>query len=432
MDDSYNYKAFAILYVDDESESLYYFSKVFEPHFRILVAKNAEEGFRILDQHKDEIGLLMTDERMPGEGGVQLLQKARELRPRIVRVLATAYSDIDTAIRAVNTGAVYRYVSKPWDVANLEETLKRGLEFFIVQRQRDQLLKEKVTVLRELMISDRLVSLGILATGLSHHLRNSLVAIRTFIDLTPSILKEENLDSANLRRPEFWNEFYETVQKELQRITDMLTGLGTISGRSRVESLESVNVDATISRILGDLKPRFDGKSIAVEVQFGAHSAHIHADRTAFARLVELLLTDESIHLPHGSVIRVRTRSGTDPENGASAVFLEIEDNGPGLSEEERRLLFDPFFLRSDIPHEHGMNLMTCFFLVHHHDGKIEVKGAEPQGTIFTITLPVNPKPSSNSNKSRSLLQELDESEAKWESLISGGKTGCEALKTSK
>src|SRR5437660_9532383 len=188
MDHLYDYKKYAILYVDDEEKSLKYFHRAFEEHFRILTAANAQDGLKLLEEHKDEIGLLMTDQRMPGEKGVWLLEKARQLRPRIIRILATAFSDMDAAVAAVNSGAIYKYVTKPWDPPQLEATLKRGLEFFIVQRERDQLLKEKMSVLHNMMITDRVVSLGILAAGLSHHLRNSMVAVRTFLDLAPSKL----------------------------------------------------------------------------------------------------------------------------------------------------------------------------------------------------------------------------------------------------
>src|SRR4051812_19197718 len=190
----YDYKRFAVLYVDDEEKSLKYFTRAFADQFRIFTAANAQDGLRILEEHKDEIGVLMTDQRMPGEKGVWLLKKARQLRPRIIRILATAFSDMEAAIAAVNTGAIYKYVGKPWDPPQLETTLKRGLEFFIVQRERDQLLREKMSVLQNMMIADRVVSLGLLAAGLGHHIRNSLVAVKTFLDLAPLKLKEENLD----------------------------------------------------------------------------------------------------------------------------------------------------------------------------------------------------------------------------------------------
>ena len=86
---------------------------------------------------------MMTDQRMPGEKGVWLLEKARQMHPRLIRILATAYADMDAAIAAVNTGSIYKYVTKPWDPVQLDQTLKKGLEFFIVQHERDQLLREK-------------------------------------------------------------------------------------------------------------------------------------------------------------------------------------------------------------------------------------------------------------------------------------------------
>src|SRR5438874_11090609 len=179
MQNFYDYKKHAILYVDDEEKSLKNFARAFEDRFRILTASNAQDGLKLLEQHKDDIGLLMTDQRMPGEKGIWLLEKARQLRPRIIRILATAYSDMEAAIAAVNTGAIYRYVTKPWDPPQLENTLKRGLEFFMVQNERDHLLKEKMSVLHNMIIDDRIVSLGLLAAGLSHHIRNSLVAGKT-------------------------------------------------------------------------------------------------------------------------------------------------------------------------------------------------------------------------------------------------------------
>src|SRR5438874_12290093 len=135
---SYDYKKYAILYVDDEEKSLKYFTRAFEDQFWIFTAPNAQEGLKVLEAHLDDIAVLMTDQRMPGEKGVWLLEKARQLRPRTIRILATAYSHMDPAVAALNTGSIYKYVSKPWDPPQPEITLKRGLELFMVHRERDQ------------------------------------------------------------------------------------------------------------------------------------------------------------------------------------------------------------------------------------------------------------------------------------------------------
>src|SRR6185369_13846441 len=154
-----------------------------------------------------------------------LLEKSRALQPRTIRILATAFSDMEAAIDAVNSGAIYKYVTKPWDPAQLEETLKRALEFFMVQQERDQLLQEKMSVLHNMMIADRIVSLGLLAAGLSHHIRNALQAVRTFVDLAPSKMAEEKLDLSGLRNPDFWKEYYQNVQGQIVKINNLLNDL---------------------------------------------------------------------------------------------------------------------------------------------------------------------------------------------------------------
>src|SRR5918996_15432 len=223
MEDFYDYQKCMILYVDDEEMSLKYFTRAFESKFRILCAADAAEGYRLLQQHRDDIGLLITDQRMPGEKGVQFLERARQLHPKAVRILTTAFSDLDVAIEAVNSGAIYKYVTKPWDIPQLEITLKRACEFFMVQRERDLLLKEKLSVLQRMMITDRVLSLGIVAARLGHYVRNSLVAVRTFLDLAPEKLLEEKLDAEQLRNPNFWKDFYEQAQAQIRRISELLT-----------------------------------------------------------------------------------------------------------------------------------------------------------------------------------------------------------------
>jgi len=217
-----NYRQFIVLYVDDEELSLKSFSRAFGDQFQILTANSAEGGLRLIDEHADRIAVLMTDQRMPGMKGVNLLEQARQIQPRILRILVTAYADIEAAVQAVNSGAIYKYVHKPWDPPSLETLLRRAIEFFQLQRERDQLLKEKTSLLRNMMVADRLVSLGLLAAGLSHHIRNSLVSVKTFLDLAPIKLAEEGVDPAAMRHADFWGEYLDSVQGQIDRINGLL------------------------------------------------------------------------------------------------------------------------------------------------------------------------------------------------------------------
>ncbi|HEY7321482.1 MAG TPA: response regulator [Candidatus Binatia bacterium] len=133
-----------ILYVDDEEKSLKYFARAFGGKFNILSAANASDGYRLLEEHRDEIGLLITDQRMPGEKGVDFLQRARQLHPHAIRILTTAYSDFDVAIEAVNSAAIYKYVTKPWDIPELEAILDQACQVFTQQRDQDHEVEAKL------------------------------------------------------------------------------------------------------------------------------------------------------------------------------------------------------------------------------------------------------------------------------------------------
>ena len=113
MQTQYDLKRYAVLYVDDEEKALKYFEKTFGDEFRIFTANNAADGLKLIEQHGEDIGVLLSDQRMPGEKGVQLLERARQIRPRLVRMIITAFADYDVTVDAVNLGNIFRYISKP-------------------------------------------------------------------------------------------------------------------------------------------------------------------------------------------------------------------------------------------------------------------------------------------------------------------------------
>ena len=248
----------------------------------------------------------MTDQRMPGEKGVWLLERARQLRPRVLRMLVTAFADMDAAIAAVNSGAIYKYITKPWDPVQLEMTLRQGLEFFMVQAERDQLLHEKMSVLRNMMIADRIVSLGLLAAGLSHHIRNSMVAVKTFLDLAPIKMAEER-DSASsgLRDPDFWSEYHHNVQGQIEKVNVLLADLRTASEHNKAGEPypDEIHLKAALSLRLEAMAEAFAARRITVENQIPDSLPLMRADKMKFDRLFDLLLKDELAMLPAGSRI---------------------------------------------------------------------------------------------------------------------------------
>jgi two-component system probable response regulator PhcQ len=153
-----------ILYVDDEAMALKYFERLVSPLAPVITATSVEEGREMLRLHGNEIGVLVSDQRMPGERGNELLRFAREHHPGIVRMLTTAYSELGEAIEAINAGEIYRYINKPWALDSLRTDLKNALELAELRRERDGLMREKMLAHQGQLLGNRLSQLlGVLA-----------------------------------------------------------------------------------------------------------------------------------------------------------------------------------------------------------------------------------------------------------------------------
>jgi two-component system, probable response regulator PhcQ len=156
-----------ILYVDDEPMALKYFERLVSPLAPVITALSVEEGKAVLRERAGEIAVLVTDQRMPGAHGNELLRFTREYHPRIVRLLTTAYSELGEAIEAINSGEIYRYITKPWELGSLHADLRNALELAELRNERDHLLGQKLMVQQQGLLGSRLASLTMLGGGLS-------------------------------------------------------------------------------------------------------------------------------------------------------------------------------------------------------------------------------------------------------------------------
>jgi FixJ family two-component response regulator len=169
---SLEYRQHLVLFVDDEAKTRKYFAKLFGKNFRVVLAEDGVAGLERFREFQEEIGVVVTDQRMPNESGTDFLEKVALLKPNVVRILSTAYADIDAAVDSVNKGGIYRYITKPWEVPELEVTLKRAMELYTVRLEREELVRQKMMSVDTLAASDRIVSLAALAlfreSGLRH------------------------------------------------------------------------------------------------------------------------------------------------------------------------------------------------------------------------------------------------------------------------
>lgn len=154
-----------ILYVDDEAMALKYFERLISPLACVLTAGSVEEGRAVLREHGAEIAVLVSDQRLPGERGNELLRHAREHYPHIVRMLTTAYSELGEAIEAINAGEIYRYINKPWELESLRADLKNALELADLRSERDALVRDKLLAQQSQLLASRMGALLMLGAA---------------------------------------------------------------------------------------------------------------------------------------------------------------------------------------------------------------------------------------------------------------------------
>lgn len=244
-----DYQKYLVLFVDDEDKTRKYFKRLFGDTFRIVLASDGVEALEVLQQHLDDIGLVVTDQRMPNETGVAFLEKAVRLKPSLVRILSTAYADIEAAIDSVNKGGVYRYVTKPWDVADFEVTLRRAMEYYMLQAERDDLLKQKLSGLESLAVGDRILSLAALAAARESGLRHISEGLSGLVQLHGICAARAGHSEVNVHAPQVaWAELYRRHHTFLDKALALLPkGIASQSALIPDKSVPAASVLAKVT-----------------------------------------------------------------------------------------------------------------------------------------------------------------------------------------
>ncbi|SHO64172.1 MULTISPECIES: response regulator [Algoriphagus] len=131
-----------ILYVDDEENNLQAFKATFRRDFKIFLAISAKEGREVLE--KEEIDIIITDQRMPEQTGVEFLESIIPIHPNPIRVLLTGYTDIQAVIDAINKGQVYHYLTKPWEEDYLRTVIKNAFEVYTLRKENERLTQSLI------------------------------------------------------------------------------------------------------------------------------------------------------------------------------------------------------------------------------------------------------------------------------------------------
>lgn len=136
-----------ILYVDDEESNLRIFQTAFKRLYNVTTASSADDAIQLLKEK--EFHLIITDQKMPKTTGVEFLAKILDDYPDPVRMILTGFSDAEAIIGAINTGKVYKYITKPWSKNELKGIIDEAILAFKKEQDKKILIKELQQQLEE-------------------------------------------------------------------------------------------------------------------------------------------------------------------------------------------------------------------------------------------------------------------------------------------
>ncbi len=361
---------YCALFVDDETKAQKYFSRVFEKEYMVLTASNVTEAKAILDERASEIGVLISDQRMPEENGVELLKYARQNYPRISRILTTAYSDLEDAIDAVNKGEILRYITKPWNINSLKTEINQAMQFFLLRSERDDLVAEKLSAWQRMQGVNRVRDLIVMSSAITRT-RNATDAVKSLVEQLPDQDNKSEVPQFNT---------WQSLQQEIETILET-----TSASLNRIESQAccSENTTSKISE-LAQNAAKSSTSANRVELSLSGESGQV-LGQASIAECMFASIIDWAATLSTSSNIQVATEDKGD----SNAVTFGVSKGQWG----ETSLL--------NIPPE----LLASFLACHHLGGRMSLNPDTGSAFTIVVTLPKTPPSATTPNNDVSWLQ---------------------------
>jgi signal transduction histidine kinase len=381
-----------ILVVDDEPDVVKSVKDLLRLDYRVIGATSATEGMDVL--HKEEVHVVMTDQRMPAMTGVEFLKHVRGEAPEAVRLLFTGYADIHAVIDAINQGNVYRYITKPWDPDELQALIREACERYDLMVERKQLLAEvqrKNAELEkanaELLHSNMLKSAFIQVA--SHELRTPLTILNGLAGLALRLPDLSPPVADLLRR-------IEQGGQRMQQLVDQIVSMLSSDQFERVLHREPTEVARVINDAVDDVRPFIErrGQTLALDLPSNLGSANWDGPKLRDT-LNHLLLNAIKFTPDAGKISVAAARQQND------MVRITVNDTGCGIDQDCLPQLFEPFFTGTDVSRhssgkfEHGrkgigLGLSVARSFVRMHGGTIIAASEPRKGATFTIMIPAN------------------------------------------
>jgi signal transduction histidine kinase len=377
-----------LVLVDDEPDVLLSVQDLLRMDYEVHAFRHGAEALEFL-RNAPRVHVILSDQRMPGISGVEVLRDAMAIRPETTRLLFTAYSDLRAVVDAINQGNVFRFLAKPYDPDLLSAVVRQAVEHHDLIVEKNALLAELQESNAKLLEANRIK--GAFIEVVSHELNTPLTVVLGMIDLWRM---SQGATATPVERQ--WVERIGAAAGRLARTVDRMLKL--VRNRDFTQSLdiETVELGPIAERVVEELSPYLELRRQEVTVRLDPQVGSIEVDPSKIADVLINLLANAVKFTPDCGTIRLEARP---QPNSHDEVRVEVTDEGVGVPQSEQEHLFEPFFTGFDtLRHssgeyefgKRGIGLGLCLVktFVQLHGGRVEVSSTPGSGSTFAFVLP--------------------------------------------
>ena len=353
--------------------------------YEVVTAENGRRALQLFREKKPPI--VLTDIKMPGMGGIELLQKIKEVNSDTEVIMITGHGDLELAIQSLKFDAT-DFITKPINDDILEIALKRANERISLRARLkeytenlEQLVEEKT---KKLVAAERLAAIGQTVAGLAHAVKNMAGGLRG-----GAFVLEKGIELDNNK---YLHQGWDMVKGNVVKIRDMALDL-LCYAKEREPDYRLCDPNEPARQVVDFMRSRACECGIAFEINLDETLPEVWLDLEGVHRCLLNFVTnaiDACMDIAcRAEKKKVLLRS---LKNEGWAVEYQIIDNGCGMDEETKEKIFQNFFSTKGSKGT-GLGLMITKKIIEEHRGTISVESEKEKGSTFVIRLPERQRP---------------------------------------
>jgi len=353
-----------VLYLDDEPNNLICFMASFRFDYTIFIAPNAEKAIEFLQAHPD-VSVVLADQRMPGKTGVDFFEEIRELYPSPVRMLITAFSDIEAVIDAVNKGSIFRYIKKPWSDDEIKSAIDEAHKYYI---------STTMLAAKNVELQAAYEELGKFAYSVAHDLRGPLLSVLGALEIARDINSVDEM-----------REILGMMELSLTKLDDFVQSIHEYYTLKK-GLVSSDKID--FATLIHDMTNLYASGSKTNNIRFDlsvSQDGEFTTDLISLKIILSNLITN---------AVKYQKKNETDKYVAVTVIAnsfraeIEVADNGIGIREEYIDRIFDIFYRATSEQTGSGFGLYNVKDALRKISGDIVVQSQIGVGSKFKVTIP--------------------------------------------